>query len=231
VVAFVPISPAAARQLLDGIGEVDSGVLLGDFVEHGLIKAYARVVETLSTGGGRQEVRDARIPTTIWKRIVAEDKLPDVWATSSVRLEGDGLVGGRPALNVIGIRFEERAIKDAAIKHAADPVPASSRSPKVKATRQKAPVAADEPVEVASAPVAGTDAPPLIIRAPSDAVEVDRGLAADVLSVSVPRAMAIIDVSRTTIYKLLDEGKLNMTKVGGRTLVDADSIRGVLGKS
>jgi hypothetical protein len=70
MVAFVPISPAAARQLLDGIGEVDSGVLLGDFVEHGLIKAYARVVETLSTGGGRQEVRDARIPAAIWKRIV-----------------------------------------------------------------------------------------------------------------------------------------------------------------
>jgi hypothetical protein len=135
-------------------------------------------------------------------------------------------------VNVIGIRFEERAIRDAAIKHAADPlpVPPSSMSPKVKPARRNAPDPGEDTAQVASPPVACTDAPPLIKLTPSADAEVDRGLAADVLSVSVPRAMAIIDVSRTTLYKLCADGKIIMTKVGGRTMVDADSIRRLLGK-
>lgn len=232
MVAFNPISPAAARRLVDGVGTDDTSTILADFVEAGLIKAYARVVETLSVGGGRAEVRDARVPRDLWRRIVAEGRGADVWAAGTVRLDGDGMVGGKPAVIITGIRFDERSVRDAANKHAAHIVEAVVTVP---ARRLKASDAAVSASAASSAEIdaEAPDAPPLFqepVSAPvAVASKVKRGLAADELCVSVQEAMEIIGVGRTTIYRLRDDDKLVMTKVGGRVVVDADSIRKLLG--
>lgn len=45
------------------------------------------------------------------------------------------------------------------------------------------------------------------------------------LAYTVPEALAAIGIGRTNLYKLAGEGKLALRKVGGRTLVTADSLR------
>jgi hypothetical protein len=217
VTAFVPISPAAALELLEGIGVPNKEAALASYVEGGIIKAYAQVTVTIDGRGGRAEVRDRRIDVETWSRIIDQDMICDVWSTGSARLAGDGITGGRPTVQIVGIRFDEKAVRDVVIKHSAKPV--VTPAPLPKATK----AAATPPIVSPSAP----DAPPLIeaaVSAPPLSM-VKRGLAPDELCVSVTEAMEIIGISRTTIYKLRDQGKLIMTKIGGRTMVDASSIR------
>jgi hypothetical protein len=45
------------------------------------------------------------------------------------------------------------------------------------------------------------------------------------LAYTVPEALAAIGIGRTNLYKLAGEGKLDLRKVGGRTLVTAESLR------
>lgn len=221
MVAFSPISSDAARRMLVGIDEAEKNAILGDFVSAGLIKAYARVIET-KTPDGWNEVRDARIDRSIWRRILDEGKIADVWATASARLESEGLVGGRPAINVIGIRFDERGVVDAAIKHIDQPSPnplivTQIVSPVAQAKAQ--PIVA-EVVEEATAPM---------IELAPEAAPAMIGLPEDVLSVSIKDAMAILGVGNTTIYKPIGEGLLTLVKVGRRSRIQAAGIRVMLG--
>lgn len=45
------------------------------------------------------------------------------------------------------------------------------------------------------------------------------------LAYTVPEAMAAIGIGRTFLYRLAGQGKLDLRKVGGRTLVTAESLR------
>lgn len=45
------------------------------------------------------------------------------------------------------------------------------------------------------------------------------------LSYNVPEALAALGIGRTSLYKLAGEGKLDLRKVGGRTLVTAASLQ------
>lgn len=49
----------------------------------------------------------------------------------------------------------------------------------------------------------------------------------EALFCSVRDAGAIIGVGRTKIYELIGEQKLKAVKIGGRTLIDIASIRGM----
>lgn len=51
---------------------------------------------------------------------------------------------------------------------------------------------------------------------------------ADTISVTVKRACAITGLSHTTIYKLIGLGKLRSVKIGRRTLISYNSLRGLL---
>jgi hypothetical protein len=48
------------------------------------------------------------------------------------------------------------------------------------------------------------------------------------LAYTVPEALAAIGIGRTNLYKLAAEGKLDLRKVGGRTLVTAASLQRLL---
>lgn len=45
------------------------------------------------------------------------------------------------------------------------------------------------------------------------------------LAYTIPEALAAIGIGRTNLYKLASEGKLDLRKVGGRTLVTAASLQ------
>jgi hypothetical protein len=49
--------------------------------------------------------------------------------------------------------------------------------------------------------------------------------AAEKIAYTVPEALAAVGIGRTNLYKLAKEGKLDLRKVGGRTLVSAASLR------
>ena len=223
MVAFVPISPTAARRLLQGVSAEDEGVLLSDFVEAGVIRAYARVLETCFADGASKEVRDAQIPRDLWKRIVAEGRVEQLLATSSVKLDDDGRVGGLPAVSITGVRFNEGNVRDVAMQHG-DAFP---ETPIVMLAAQPVSVApvADEAL-IQSAPEQQTPHPaePIAaIRRPQRT-----GLPDDAVMVSIKEAMDILDVSRGTIGNLVKRGVLEDRKVGARTLIVAESIRSIL---
>lgn len=226
MVAFVPISPAAARQLLDGVSTEDEGVLLSDFVEAGLIRAYARVIETFSADGGRSEVRDAQIQRDLWRRIVAEGKVSQLLALSSIKLDGDGLVGGRPALMITGVRFNETNVRDVAAQHGvatAAPTPSASSVPKVSEPRSMQPCPDAPPlieniaVEMEGPPVTETPASRPRANLPDGNV-----------MVSIADTMDILDVSRGTVGNMIKRGDLASKKIGTRTLIPAESIRAMM---
>lgn len=51
------------------------------------------------------------------------------------------------------------------------------------------------------------------------------------LTVTVENAKRALGLGHTTIYRLINEGKLDTVKVGRRTLVKADSIRALVGQA
>jgi excisionase family DNA binding protein len=53
----------------------------------------------------------------------------------------------------------------------------------------------------------------------------------DPVSVTIPDACKAIGVGRTTVYELIDDGKLDAIKVGGRRLIKVSSIRRLVGEA
>lgn len=208
--AFQPISPRAALQLLEAadIG-VDCARLLADLAEAGRVKGYARLVETSAPGQAITEVRDGRIDRSIWKRIVIEDKVADVYAVGSVRLGNDAA----GSVSVLGIRFDEKSVQAAVADHGlVRPVPASRAAPARK-------VVAEKPDPVSDRDLPETVAAPAAPR---------RSLAPDAIGASIDEAAAVLGLGRGTIYKLIDSGTLDSKKIGRRRLVSAESIRGLM---
>ncbi|MBT2185539.1 helix-turn-helix domain-containing protein [Sphingobium nicotianae] len=206
--AFKPIPPHAALKLLeDADVGVDAEQLLTDLAAAGLIKGYARVIAE-----NEATVRDSRIPRHIWEQIVTEDKVSDVFAGGSVRL-GQG--GKGPARSIIGIRFDERSVHTAAECHGLV-LPAKTTIPEVKPN-------------AGSSDLPKRDSQPVIKPVELEKAAPRRmGLAPDVLTVSIKEAMAILGVSRGTINNLINREKLEISKVGGRVLIAAESIRVLL---
>lgn len=228
--AFVPISPTGARQILKGISQVDEGVFLSNFVEAGPVRAYAAVIETLSAEGGRTEVRDGRIPPMLWRRIVAEGKLQQVLSSGSVRLEGDGLVGGRPAVMITGVRFNEANVRHIAHQHAAFPPPITAfpiANPAVKPAKVVAPRSEQVPAERDAPPliIVAEHAPPLSPAAKTPTAR--RGLAPDDVTVSIAEACEILGIGRTKLNELI-KTDLEIKRMGRRVQILAQSIRDYL---
>lgn len=48
------------------------------------------------------------------------------------------------------------------------------------------------------------------------------------LTYSIPEAGHALGVGKSTIYKLIGEGRLNLMKIGTRSLIRADDLRAVI---
>ncbi|MCR5872290.1 MULTISPECIES: helix-turn-helix domain-containing protein [unclassified Sphingomonas] len=192
---------------------LDCAQLLADLAEAGRVKGYARLVEVSGVGRPTSEVRDGRIDRAVWKRIVAEDKVASIYSTGSVRLGGDTDPSG--AISVLGIRFDEKSVKAAAVEHG------RSKPASLPAERTAKPVVQVHPAE----PVAE------VVQAVAVEERPRRILPDDAVAMSVDEASAALGISRGTVYKLMDTGTLESKKVGGRRLVSAASVRALLTQS
>lgn len=213
--AFRPISPQAAVQILDAANVgINSDSRLLDLAAAGVVKGYARLIETERPGEPNHEVRDSRIGRELWRRIVHDRKTPDVYSAGSVHLEAVGDAAATGRTSVIGIRFDAKSVHAAAADHGSIAAP----PPVLKATSSNTrpaptpPIAA--PAEKAQAPLPPVARPPLI----------EEGA----VSVSIEDAAAAIGVSRGTIYNWIAQGRLIAPKIGNRRLVSVDSIRALL---
>ena len=214
--AFRPISPHAAIQIFsDADIGVDRQRLLADLAMAGVVKSYARLIETTALDAPRAEVRDSKIARGIWRQIITEEKIADIYQDGSVHLAGNQDAG---RTSVIGIRFDEGSVRGAAADHGAI-VPAQRKPIGDDAGKKvSAKKAAQRPVD--SDPVACVEQAPV---APKRAL-IEEGA----IAISVQETASVLGVSVGTVYKEIGLGRLVSTKTGRRRLVSVDSIRSML---
>ncbi|AKM09718.1 helix-turn-helix transcriptional regulator [Croceicoccus naphthovorans] len=51
------------------------------------------------------------------------------------------------------------------------------------------------------------------------------------IAYTVPEALSALGIGRTNFYKLANEGKIDLRKVGGRTLATADSLHRLINEA
>jgi excisionase family DNA binding protein len=219
---FNPIAPRRAAELAAAADLAEAATVLADFAVAGLIKAYARVIETTHADGTRTEVRDSRIPRDLWRRICDEGRTSDIWSSGSVRLAGSDLRGGVPAVSLIGIRFDDKSLLNVVAQHGG-PVGHVQDTSAESEPRDRAAVPASAPsFEPAPAPAPAVQEP---VSTADPEKPLHRGIPHGAVTVTVAQAAAALGIGRTTVDKLMRNGTLVRVKVGARTLITADSIR------
>lgn len=201
----IPAPNLIARIEAEAVG-VDVRSLIADFAEAGLIKSYARMVAKCGSPTP-DEIRDAKIGRDIWQRINRANAAESVWSVGSVRLAGDD----HPELSIIGLRFEEAAVRQALKKHGV----ALGRTTKAAVA---APSSARESDQDDGAPSI-TPSPP----APSP-----KGSAPSLDSVefvTAKEAKHHLRCGQTTLYQLINRGELESIKRGRSRLISTASIR------
>jgi excisionase family DNA binding protein len=203
------------RALLKAIGPArdgeDVGAVIADLAATGQIVAVA---DNIDDHRHIDHVPDRNEPisTDLWRRIIHQEKVKDVWDRGTVRLESD-VKNHLYYVEIIGIKFEEDHIRSALDQFGLKL--SSSKPAAAPANRSAAINASPAP----AAPIAENDAPVRPRNAPS---------LNEKLMVTVDQACVTMSLGRTTIYKLIAEGKLVVTKVGGKTLITTESIRNML---
>lgn len=213
--AFNPITPGQAASLVEQASLGESAKVLVDFAAAGLVKGYARLIETVDATG-RREVRDSRIPRDVWRRIAEAGKSDQVLSAVKICLDA-GLVD--PAVEITGIRFDDKSLQTVIGQHsgAAHPI-AEVVAPAPEANA--VPSAEIEPQEVDLQPAQTAPAPkprPETSALPEGAV-----------LVTVNQAMAALGLGRTKINDLMLKGTLVRVKIDTRTLITTESIRALI---
>ena len=227
--AFNPIGPGRAIEFCDIAQLPDAKTVIAEFAAAGLIRSYARLIETIEAGGRCIELRDATIPRDLWRRIIAERKLADVWNTATVKLDGSPN-HGTPAVKVVGIRFNEIDLTNAAKAHSFPAGRGSSSSGAataavgVRTDAESKPLAILHSVETQGAEVSKADAPTKNAKATPSSPTPNLNS----ITISVEDAVAVSNLSRSTIYKLMDNRTLENTKVGRRRLINTQSLKDYL---
>lgn len=129
---FAQLSPLGAADVIEKASIPEPQRLLADFAVAGVVRTYARVIETISAGTCAPRMLDATVSEAVWRRIIAEGKAEDVWATATARLEGSPNLGTL-AVSVFGITFNAADVQAAARRHGrtleSDPEPPASDIP------------------------------------------------------------------------------------------------------
>lgn len=206
-----PILPAKAIELVKSRSLDGADALLADFAAAGLIKTYALMREIRPAGQPAKMVRDAQIPPEDWERIVSSNKVDVALSGTTVRLEGSPLQGGIPSVWITGISFSEASLLTVFDRYCAKSPDGGPKQPKTGQAGTK--------IEAATA---STD------RSKSEKRDEDP-IRPGALTISVAQAEQATGLGRTTIDKLMRDGKLVRTKVGRRTLITVESIERLVG--
>ena len=213
--AFNPITPRHAAELIEqaGIGE-PANVLVGSS-SIGLVKGYARMIDTKSSDGSHSEVRDSRIPRVLWRRIADAELGEQILSSFTVHLvEGPG----DPAVAISGIRFDDKSLRAVIAQHSAAPRPADEIVAARMTRAVSLPAVAPQKIDVPPPPVeTASRARPVLSALPEGAV-----------LVTVNQAMAALGLGRTKVNELMVMGTLVRVKIDTRTLITTESIRAFL---
>ncbi|CAM3135213.1 hypothetical protein SPAN111604_05585 [Sphingomonas antarctica] len=207
--AFTSITPMKAAELVEAAGIDNARQIIADHTAAGLVRSYALVIETIDQRGTSECTRGGAVPVELWQRVVREGVADDVWSRGTVRLPGAELIGGNSAAVVTGITFSPKHI-DRLIAHHV--IATKATATKQGRTLPTAPVETHDDV-VPAEPQARRAADPSAIPAGA-------------MLATIQQAMAALGLSRGTINKLLDEGRLVRSETGMRAVrIDVASIR------
>lgn len=207
--SFHPIAPRKALEIVEAAGIPDGRRIIADYAAAELLKSYAQVRETIEVGGGRSCVRGAAIPVEIWQRIIRDGVTDDVWPGGTVRLVGSDLIGGAPAVNITAIGFKLDDLQRMIDQYRGH---TQKRQAVSQATVAVAPASDEDPI-LAADTTRRRKAPDL------------SALHAGALHLDVEQTKAALSIGRTTLYKLLDAGKLERAEGTAGTRITVASVR------
>lgn len=212
--AFNPISPSQAAALVEAAGISDPMAFLANNAVAGLVKGYARWMERLQPTGTREEIRDKRISPELWRRIVAEGRVADVF-TGTVRLDGSTEFGGGPRYTIVGIRFDDVSLFQLVIAHGNAP---RTRQPpdnggSSRLTRFAAPISREvRPDKERQS------------RIPKAAAVDLRGT-----HITLKEAKTVLRCGQTKLYELINAGTLERVDTPAGKRITTESVKAVLG--
>ncbi len=208
--AFLPIPPMKAIDLVEASGVPDARRLIADFCAAGLVRSYALSIETTPVEGAATTVRDSAVSADLWKRIIRDRLVDDVWTGGTVYLPPADLVGGEPEVRITGIRFNAKYLQRLVDHHRRDIETYSS-------------------VEVAAvAPAAAPIKEPAAERASQRRTVDVAAIPPGALAVSVQQAQKALGLGRTKINELMNDGTLSKTKIGRAVRIDVASIHALV---
>ncbi|KQM62703.1 hypothetical protein ASE75_13835 [Sphingomonas sp. Leaf17] len=203
------LTPKQAIEVIKAAGVDDAAKLIRDHAAAGLVRSYAQVQVTINTRGERTCVRGGAVASAAWERMICGGVDSDVWGGGTVRLAGSDLVGGTPALHVTGIAFHADDIER--LSNQQRPASRVKAAPKRVAVEQTR-VADEDPADVPSPR-------PTRQRGALDLSALHSGA----LLLTVKQTEAALAISHTTVYKLINAGKLE--RPAGETRITAESVR------
>lgn len=159
-------------------------------------------MERLQPNGARDEIRDKRIAPELWRRIVAEGRVADVF-DGTVRLDGSTEFGGGPKYIIVGIRFDDVSLLQLVAEHAPRPLEQARR---------------DRSALSNTGPVAG---PTIAERASPDPTAIPPGA----ILCTIKQAGKALGFGRTKVNDLMNSGQLKRQMVGNSPRITVESIR------
>lgn len=202
--AFHPVPPAKAIQRVEAAGISNAAQLIRDFTAAGLVKSYALVLETIEPAGSRTCVRGGTIPAGLWQRVVNDGVEDSAWIGGTVRLAGADLIGGKPAVFITGIGFNDKDLQRL-IEHQQGGVP----KPAAKKT--------SVPIVESVGALQSTTSPK---RRPDPGAIPDGALLA-----TVKQAEAALGFGRTKVNELMNQGRLERIVIDGGVRITVESVK------
>lgn len=206
--AFHPVPPAKAIRLVEAAGVLNAAQLIRDFAAARLVKSYALVLETIEPAGRRTCVRSSAISAELWQRVISDGVEDAAWIGGTVRLTGADLIGGKPAVSITGIGFNDKDLQRL-IEHQQGGVP--------KAAVKKAPVLTVAHVAVPQ--------PATTPKRRPDPCAIPEGA----LLATVKQVEAALGFGRTKVNELMNQGRLERVAIDGGVRITVASVMALAG--
>lgn len=197
------MAPKQALEVIEATGTEDGVRLLADHAAAGLVRSYAQILQSIDAKGQRSVIRGGRVPPDIWERMIGEGVYREAWSGGTVRLIVSDLVGGTPTVHVTGFAFHPADVE--------------------RLARQQRPTPQVTPkTRKADAQINGAAPPAPEPKRTKRAADLT-GLHSGALLLTVKETEAALAISHTTVYKLINAGKLERPE--GETRITAASVR------